>query len=113
MSHDVQPDASPTNHHSVLARCWALLLAGLESVLIGAVRVYQRLVSPLLGPRCRFYPSCSSYAVTALRVHGPFVGLYLAVVRVLRCNPWNFGGVDDVPPKGWRRRRTEADASGP
>lgn len=109
MSHDVQTDPEPAAHRSFLPQCWALLMAGLGSVLIMGVRVYQRVVSPLLGPSCRFYPSCSSYAVTALRIHGPFVGLYLSVARVLRCNPWNYGGVDDVPPKGWRGRRTESD----
>ncbi|XBH21273.1 membrane protein insertion efficiency factor YidD [Jonesiaceae bacterium BS-20] len=51
------------------------------------------------GPRCRFYPSCSNYAVQAVRVHGAFKGTGLALWRILRCNPWNLGGIDDVPPK--------------
>jgi putative membrane protein insertion efficiency factor len=59
---------------------------------------YQRLVSPLLGPRCRFYPSCSSYAVEAITVHGMGRGSYLAIRRLLRCHPWNPGGLDPVPP---------------
>ncbi|QTE31669.1 membrane protein insertion efficiency factor YidD [Pengzhenrongella sicca] len=62
------------------------------------LRVYQRVVSPLSGPSCRFYPSCSSYAVLAVQRHGVLRGGRLAVWRVLRCNPWNPGGVDDVPP---------------
>jgi uncharacterized protein len=67
-------------------------------LLVLLVRAYQLLVSPLLGPRCRFYPSCSAYAVEALRVHGALRGTWLAVRRVGRCHPWNPGGVDTVPP---------------
>lgn len=69
-----------------------------REVLVLAVRAYQLLVSPLLGPVCRFYPSCSSYAVTALRTHGAVRGTWLVVRRLLRCHPWNPGGVDHVPP---------------
>lgn len=78
---------------------WQRLILGLGWALSLVVRAYQLVISPLLGPTCRFYPSCSAYAITALRVHGPFVGLYLIARRLLRCNPWNHGGVDDVPPK--------------
>jgi len=66
--------------------------------LIGLVRVYQLVLSPLTPPTCRYYPSCSSYAVTALRRHGAIRGTWLAVRRVARCHPWAPGGVDDVPP---------------
>jgi hypothetical protein len=59
--------------------------------------VYQRVVSPLLGPRCRFYPSCSQYAKDAVLKHGVLRGAGLAARRVVRCNPWNPGGVDFVP----------------
>jgi uncharacterized protein len=69
----------------------------MKVVLIGALRVYKYLVSPWLGTRCRFYPSCSDYAVEALRKHGLLKGLRLAVWRVLRCHPWNDGGHDPVP----------------
>ena len=72
-------------------------------LLVGLVRAYQLLVSPLLGPTCRFYPSCSAYAVEALRTRGALVGTWLAVRRLLRCHPWNPGGVDPVPPKGHAR----------
>ncbi|PFG34734.1 membrane protein insertion efficiency factor YidD [Sanguibacter antarcticus] len=65
--------------------------------LVAAARVYQRFVSPLSGPRCRFYPSCSSYAITAVEKHGALKGTWLAAHRLIRCNPWNPGGVDDVP----------------
>ena len=69
-------------------------------VAIGIVRAYQLLVSPILGQRCRYYPSCSNYAIGALRIHGPFKGMILAVWRILRCHPWSAGGVDEVPPVG-------------
>lgn len=67
-------------------------------VLLALLWVYRRLISPLTPPTCRFYPSCSAYAVTAVRRHGAVRGGWLAVRRVARCHPWNPGGVDDVPP---------------
>ena len=67
------------------------------------VRVYQRFVSPLFPRRCKYYPTCSSYAVTAIERHGVFKGMILAVWRILRCNPWSMGGVDHVPEVGmWK-----------
>jgi putative membrane protein insertion efficiency factor len=66
--------------------------------------VYQRFVSPALGPACRYYPSCSQYAVEAIRMHGPLVGPYLALSRLLRCHPWAEGGLDPVPPRCAHRR---------
>jgi putative membrane protein insertion efficiency factor len=73
-------------------------------VLVLLIRGYQRFLSPLTPPTCRFYPSCSAYAVIALERHGVVKGTRLAVWRILRCNPWNPGGVDDVPPAGSHRR---------
>ena len=64
------------------------------------VRVYQRFISPLFAPRCRYYPTCSSYALGALRTHGLVKGTLLAIWRILRCNPWSLGGVDEVPARG-------------
>jgi putative membrane protein insertion efficiency factor len=75
----------------------------LASPLLLAVRFYQRFISPLSAPSCRFYPSCSSYAVTALTRFGPVRGGWLALRRLGRCNPWNPGGVDPVP-KTWATR---------
>lgn len=63
------------------------------------LRVYQYLISPILGPHCRFYPSCSHYAVEAIDRHGLPRGMLLAVRRLSRCHPWHPGGVDPVPPK--------------
>lgn len=68
------------------------------SMLLGMIRGYQRFVSPMLGPRCRFYPSCSHYAGDALRHHGLFRGAGLAAWRILRCHPFHPGGHDPVPP---------------
>lgn len=65
--------------------------------LVGIVRAYQWLVSPLVPPSCRFYPSCSVYAVTALQRHGAVRGSWLAARRVARCHPFHPGGIDPVP----------------
>ncbi len=67
-------------------------------VVLGFMWLY-RLTSPLRAPRCRFYPSCSTYAVEAVKVHGALRGGWLAIRRVGRCHPWNPGGVDHVPPR--------------
>lgn len=68
--------------------------------LVAAVRWYRDAVSPALPQRCRFYPTCSAYAVTALQRYGPARGSWLALRRILRCGPWHPGGVDYVPPLG-------------
>ena len=66
-------------------------------ILIAPVRVWQW-TAPARVPRCRFHPSCSAYAVGALREHGALRGVWLALRRLLRCHPWNPGGIDPVPP---------------
>ena len=73
-------------------------------VLVALIAGYRRFVSPLLAPRCRFEPSCSAYALGAVREHGALRGSWLAVRRVARCHPFHPGGLDPVPP-GTRRGR--------
>ncbi len=69
-----------------------------SSVVITLIAGYRRFISPLLGSRCRFYPSCAAYAQEAIATHGLRRGSWLAVRRVGRCHPWNAGGIDHVPP---------------
>lgn len=69
----------------------------MRTILILIIRGYQLLLSPLLGPRCRFQPTCSEYAAEALSRHGVVRGGLLAVKRIGRCHPWHPGGLDQVP----------------
>lgn len=67
------------------------------NILILPIRFYQLAISPMLPPSCRYVPTCSQYAVEALRKHGPVKGLWLSVKRILRCHPWGGSGYDPVP----------------
>jgi uncharacterized protein len=79
-----------------------------QRLVVLPLRLYQRVLSPLKPrPSCRFHPTCSSYAVEAVEVHGALRGLWLAVARVLRCHPWHPGGFDPVPAPRRRHRRSE------
>ncbi len=71
----------------------------MKTLLSLLLRFYQVAISPLMAPSCRFYPSCSNYALEALRTHGAAKGSWLAARRVCRCHPWNPGGLDPVPPR--------------
>ena len=74
-----------------------------SGALIGLVRAYQVMLSPLFGDCCRFHPSCSEYMIEALRVHGAVKGTLLGAWRLLRCHPFGKHGYDPVPPRGaWR-----------
>ncbi len=66
-------------------------------VLIALIRLYQVTVARWIGPCCRFYPSCSNYWIEALQMHGLFKGVWLGVIRLLKCHPFHPGGVDPVP----------------
>ncbi|MGP1445265.1 membrane protein insertion efficiency factor YidD [Treponema sp.] len=70
---------------------------GLTLSLCAGVKIYQTCVSPLFPPCCRYYPTCSHYALESLRKYGPFKGSYLAVKRIFRCHPFHEGGYDPVP----------------
>ena len=80
--------------------------------LVGLIRVYQLLLSPLLPPACRFYPSCSQYALDAIGEYGVVHGLWLATLRVARCNPWHPGGVDHVRGSGRALHGVQRDLRG-
>jgi putative membrane protein insertion efficiency factor len=70
-----------------------------ETFLILLIEAYRLLISPVLGPSCRYTPSCSSYAVEAIRTHGPLQGPWLAARRIARCHPFHAGGYDPVPTR--------------
>jgi putative membrane protein insertion efficiency factor len=77
-----------------------------RSVALAPIRVYQRVISRALPRRCKYYPTCSQYAVEAIKRYGVLRGLVLAVWRLLRCNPWSHGGVDLVEHQKLFRPRT-------
>ncbi|MBD1581869.1 membrane protein insertion efficiency factor YidD [Pseudoalteromonas sp. S16_S37] len=79
---------------------WCLQIIALpKAALIFIIRGYQRFISPMLGPHCRFNPTCSSYAIEAINCHGLLKGSWLAVKRILKCHPLSAGGDDPVPDK--------------
>ena len=82
--------------------------SALARALIAPLRFYQRFISPALPASCRYYPTCSAYAVESLQVHGALRGSWLTARRVGRCHPWHAGGFDPVPPP---RERRESPAS--
>lgn len=69
----------------------------MKTLLIGLVKVYQKMISPLLGANCRYTPTCSQYAIEALQKYGPFKGSWLAFKRIMSCHPWGGHGYDPVP----------------
>jgi len=73
------------------------VLSILSYPLILLIKIYQYVISPLLGPKCRFTPTCSHYAIQAFKKHGIFKGGWLAIKRIARCHPWGGSGIDPVP----------------
>ena len=71
----------------------------MKYLLMGLIKFYKKFISPLFPPCCKYYPTCSSYALEAVKKFGFFRGGWLAVWRILRCNPWSMGGIDYVPDK--------------
>jgi putative membrane protein insertion efficiency factor len=83
-------------------------LSALRGFLVAPIRLYQRTISPALPARCKYHPSCSEYAVQAVRRYGVLRGAVLAGWRLLRCNPWSHGGVDFVEDQTLFRKRPNA-----
>ncbi len=73
------------------------IIAGIVFILIIPIKIYQYAISPMLGASCRYTPTCSAYSIEALKKHGPIKGSYLAIKRILSCNPWGGHGHDPVP----------------
>ena len=86
-------------------------MAALRAIAVAPIRLYQRAISPAIAQRCKYYPSCSAYAVGAIRRYGILRGVVLAAWRVLRCNPWSHGGVDHVEEQTLFRRPSERSCS--
>jgi putative membrane protein insertion efficiency factor len=80
----------------------------LRTLFVLPIKLYQKTVSPMMGQRCKYYPSCSEYAVQAISKFGILRGLVLAGWRLLRCNPWSRGGFDPVEDQHLFRSRTPA-----
>jgi len=72
-------------------------MSPLSMLAIGAIKLYQLLISPLLGKRCRFYPTCSQYSIEAIKKYGFFKGSLLSFKRIVKCGPWHPGGYDPLP----------------
>jgi uncharacterized protein len=81
-----------------------------RGIVTAPIRVYQRVISPALPARCKYHPTCSEYAVSAVRRYGVLRGIVLAAWRLLRCNPWSHGGVDFVEDQKLFRSRPEPRA---
>lgn len=69
----------------------------MSKIFIFIIYLYRYMISPILGPRCRFYPSCSIYSITAIEKYGIIRGLFLTIKRIVKCHPWNSGGIDMLP----------------
>lgn len=81
----------------------------MNKLLIGLVNVYKKFISPVLPPTCRYYPTCSTYMIDALKKHGAILGLIMGISRIIRCNPFIKGGVDPVPDYFTLRRNPHTE----
>lgn len=100
----VQPPAAASVTHFF----WTLP----QKSLIGLLKAYRKVISPVYGQVCRFFPSCSAYALEAVTVHGAVKGTWLALRRLSRCHPWNDGGVDHVPSSPYYERLLRENPAG-
>ncbi|SJZ45858.1 hypothetical protein SAMN02745116_00387 [Pilibacter termitis] len=85
----------------------------MSKILLFLVRGYQRFLSPILPPSCRFHPTCSNYMIDAIRTHGAFKGGLMGVARILRCHPFAKGGIDYVPLTFSLKRNLDEEYHGP
>lgn len=76
----------------------------MKKILIIFIKIYQKAISPLTPPSCRFYPTCSHYGLEAIEKHGALRGSWLAIRRILKCHPFHEGGFDPVPEKGEKEK---------
>jgi putative membrane protein insertion efficiency factor len=83
------------------------ILKFISWILLVPIYIYKYGISPLTPASCRHYPTCSEYAVQALKIHGPFKGFWIATKRILKCHPWGTHGYDPVPPKKEKQRNRE------
>ncbi len=81
----------------------------MKSIFLGFVRLYQKFISPLFPPSCRYYPTCSNYMLGALKKHGALKGSLMGIARILRCNPFVRGGYDPVPDHFTLKRNPHPD----
>jgi len=81
----------------MLNKAIQLVRQALVYLLIFPVKIYQWTISPMIGPSCRYTPTCSTYSIEALKKHGPIKGLWLSIKRIASCNPWGGSGYDPVP----------------
>ena len=91
--------ANSKDRLGLLSAASALGGVGAKAALVSLISAYRVVMRPIIGPACRFAPSCSHYADQAIRLHGPVLGARFAVRRILRCHPWNPGGYDPVPQR--------------
>lgn len=82
---------------NILKTIWSVICKTLSFLLLMPIYFYRKCISPCTPPSCRFTPTCSQYAVEAIKKYGPFYGTYLAIKRILRCHPWGGSGYDPVP----------------
>jgi len=86
----------------IMSEMWHSIRKILLEVAVFPVRIYQWIISPIIPASCRHTPTCSQYTIEALKKHGIFIGTYLSVHRIIRCNPWGTHGHDPVPEKPYR-----------
>jgi putative membrane protein insertion efficiency factor len=96
-----------SEHHNPGTTSYSRIKTILSFPFILLIRFYQYVISPAIGPKCRYTPTCSQYGIEALKLHGPIKGLWLTMKRIGRCNPWGGSGYDPVPLPNPLKRESE------